>query len=104
MFLPCRNTGFTPQKLHIAFKLFYTTNSLSESSSTITSLQFSDYTGSSETSAVNTYLVAYDNGKAYVYLANSGDAWVQAGEITLVGTFNAVAASAFNENNFTMVG
>ncbi|MCL7466104.1 hypothetical protein MXB90_13700, partial [Phaeovulum sp. NW3] len=52
---------------------------------------------------VNTYLVAYDNGKAYQYLASSGDKWVNASEISLVATFDSIAPDTLSGNNFLMV-
>lgn len=49
------------------------------------------------------FLVAYDNGKAYLYHANSGaDTAIIATEITLVGVFDGVAAGAFVAANFKM--
>ncbi len=71
-------------------KMFYTTESAS-----ITSLEF-------ETDVVALYLLAYDNGNAYLYRA-TGDDFVQAGDITLVGTFENVTTGAFVEGDFVMV-
>lgn len=49
------------------------------------------------------FLVAYDNGKAYLYHADSGtDTAIEASEITLVGVFDGVAAGAFVATNFQM--
>jgi hypothetical protein len=49
------------------------------------------------------FLVAYDNGKAYLYHADSGaDTAITATEITLVGVFDGVAAGAFVAANFKM--
>jgi hypothetical protein len=49
------------------------------------------------------FLVAYDNGKAYLYHAGSGmDTAIGASEITLVGVFDGVAAGAFDAANFKM--
>ena len=50
----------------------------------------------------NVYLVAYDNGKGYLYLA-TGDRYVQAGEITLVATFDNVVTGAFDASSFVMI-
>jgi hypothetical protein len=42
------------------------------------------------------YLIAYDNGKAYLYHADSGvNSTIDATEITLVGVFEGVAAGGF---------
>jgi Ca2+-binding RTX toxin-like protein len=49
------------------------------------------------------YFVAYDEGNAYLYLANSTDRWVQAAEISLVSTFEGVATGAFDALHFEMV-
>lgn len=49
------------------------------------------------------FLVAYDNGKAYLYHADSAaDTAITATEITLVGVFDGVAAGAFVAANFKM--
>lgn len=50
----------------------------------------------------NVYLVAYDNGKGYLYLA-TGDRYVQAGDITLVATFDNVVTGAFDASSFVMI-
>lgn len=63
----------------------------------VTSLEF---TGDGP---VNTYLLGYDNGEAYLYLADSVDRWVQAAEISLVGIFEGVATGAFDALHFEMV-
>ena len=72
-------------------QMFYRNNN---SGTAIASLQFDV--------ATNVYLVAYDNNKGYVYLA-TGDEWVQAGDITLVGTFDGVAAGGFDAAHFVMI-
>lgn len=47
------------------------------------------------------FLVAYDNGKAYLYHADAGaDNAIGANEITLVGVFDGVASGAFVSANF----
>ncbi|WP_284060408.1 calcium-binding protein, partial [Pseudomonas sp. NW5] len=79
-------------------KMFYTTASVSEGTS-ITSLQFE--TDVAET-GVALYLLAYDNGNAYLYRA-TGDSYVQASDITLVGTFENVTTGAFVAGDFVMV-
>lgn len=52
----------------------------------------------------NFYLLAYDNNKAYLYLAqNDNDPFMSADRVTLVGTFDSIASNAFNATNFVMV-
>lgn len=47
------------------------------------------------------FLVAYDNGNAYVYYADAdGDTTLSANEIALVGVVNNVAVGSFVEGNF----
>ena len=47
------------------------------------------------------YIVAYQDGKAYLYHANAGaDSAVAAGEIALVAVFNGITAGAFTASNF----
>lgn len=72
-------------------KMFYRNNN---GGANIASLEFD--------SSANIYLVAYDNNKGYVYLA-TGDRWVQAGDIVLVGTFDSVASGGFDAANFVMM-
>lgn len=49
------------------------------------------------------YLIAYDNSKAYIYLATStDDVVVTATEIQLVGTVNNIAVGALNSASFLM--
>lgn len=48
------------------------------------------------------YIVAYQNGNAYLYQAASADVNVVASEITLVGVFNGVAQGAFASGDFTV--
>lgn len=48
------------------------------------------------------YIVAYQNGNAYLYQAASADVNVVASEITLVGVFNGVAQGAFVSGDFTV--
>jgi hypothetical protein len=50
------------------------------------------------------YLIAYDNGKAYLYHAadSGGDSTISAGEITLVGVFEGVAPGGFVPANVFM--
>jgi hypothetical protein len=49
------------------------------------------------------FVVAYDNGNAYLYHAASGaDGVVASTEITLVGVFNNVAVGAFATGDFVM--
>ncbi|MFN3359308.1 MAG: hypothetical protein ACK418_25350 [Pseudomonas sp.] len=49
------------------------------------------------------YIVAYQDGKAYLYHAvecNDGGAVLALGDIVLVGVFNGVAVGAFTASNF----
>jgi hypothetical protein len=47
------------------------------------------------------YIVAYQDGKAYLfYASDTGDAVLTAGEIQLVGVFNGVSVGAFTASNF----
>lgn len=52
------------------------------------------------------YIVAYDNGNAYLYTAtdtvDAGNLDVAAGEIALIGIFNGVAVGALAAANFTI--
>ncbi len=49
----------------------------------------------------NGYLVAYDNGNAYVYYADAnGNTTLTESEISLVATVNGVAAGSLDETNF----
>jgi hypothetical protein len=51
------------------------------------------------------YLIAYDNGNAYMYLASSGaDALATATEITLVAVFNSTAVGNFAAGDILTVG
>jgi hypothetical protein len=52
--------------------------------------------------ANNAYIVAYQNGNAYLYEVTSTDANIVASEIALVGVFNGVAAGAFASGDFTV--
>lgn len=57
------------------------------------------------TAADQFFMVAYQNGNAYVYHANAGagDTAVTAGEIQLVGVLNGVTAGALAANDFWVV-
>jgi len=77
-------------------KMFETTTSGTEGVGT---LQFAG----ADATPVKTYLLAYDDGKAFLYLANSADRWVVADEIRLVGTFDGVTTGAFDASHFVMV-
>lgn len=49
------------------------------------------------------YMLAYDNGNAYLYYYNSGaDTAITAGEILLIGTFNGVAVGGLGASNFLL--
>lgn len=56
-------------------------------------------------SAQKGYIMAYDNGNAYLYSYDAGaaDTSVTASEIALVGVFNTITADAFVAGNFTAV-
>lgn len=58
-----------------------------------------------QTAANKGYLVAYQDGNAYLYHydAGAGDTAITASEIQLVGTFNGVDAGAFVAGNFAGV-
>lgn len=51
------------------------------------------------------YIIAYDNGNAYLYYfaAGAGDTNVSANEIALIGTFNNVAVGGLGAGNITMI-
>jgi hypothetical protein len=58
-------------------------------------------TGITVTEGWKGFLVAYDNGNAYVYYADAdGDTTLSASEIALVGVVNNVAVGSFVEGNF----
>jgi hypothetical protein len=61
-------------------------------------------TGITVTEGWKGFLVAYDNGNAYVYYADEADAdddtTLSASEIALVGVVNNVAVGSFVEGNF----
>ena len=54
------------------------------------------------TASQDAYIVAYQNGNAYLYQASNGagNTAVVAAEIALIGTFNGVAAGSFDVANF----
>jgi hypothetical protein len=54
------------------------------------------------TAADTGYIVAYDNGNAYLYRYVSADTALIASEIALIGVFNGVAVGALGNANFTV--
>ncbi|MDC6471617.1 hypothetical protein PQZ11_00995 [Luminiphilus sp.] len=65
---------------------------------TSTSATGINFNASSVATRENMYLVAYQNGKAFLYndVEADGEATIQAAETTLIGFFEGVAAGALS--------